>query len=257
MMAEENNYSESPYVASRTALLARQKVSTPGSEAPQLPQSQKISPSIHSAFQKQHGQSQHPQQQGSIHSQIPNINNGGSLGQFPHMSMQSNPHQLVHQQQQQQQHQQMLFMDNNQTGQSNTINSTANQVDKENRHRQFTSLEFANGNSHGNTNSSTNGNDNGGSLINNGSKSMLSANKSNAIFDRIHIMNSEKPHSFKVSLKNLSEIFFNTSLTVTSFSGSKLQRTSLVRLLHELHVGSGISGSQMLRLWFPGSQKMQ
>ena len=97
-------------------------------------------------------------------------------------------------------------MDSNQP-QSNTISSsTANQVDKENRHRQFTSLDFANGNghNHGNSISNANGNENGGlsgSLMNNGSKSILPVNKSNAIFDRIHIMNSEKPHAFKVNLK--------------------------------------------------------
>lgn len=108
MMAEENNYAESPYVASRTALLARQNRQS-------LPP-QKTSPpqSLHSSFQRQH-----------------------SHGQFQ---------QNVHQQFQQQIHQQFQqtfsnnFMQQHQMLQQPVQSTnTINQLDKENR--QFNSID--------------------------------------------------------------------------------------------------------------------
>ena len=159
MMAEENNYSESPYVASRAALLARQQ---------KQDQVTATSQSIHNSFQQQ--------QYKPNNSQFSN-----------------NQHQQHHQQQQQQQQQYNTNNNNNQHLhlQQTLIDSTAltshtvngsNQIDKENRH--FSSLNQ--------------NNDNKFLQSNNNNFPSSNTAKSNAIFDRFDIMNSEKPHRFKV-----------------------------------------------------------
>jgi hypothetical protein len=161
MMAEENNYSESPYVASRAALLARQQ---------KQDQVTATSQSIHNSFQQQ--------QYKPNNSQFSN-----------------NQHQQHHQQQQQQQQQQQYNTNNNNNQhlhlQQTLIDSTAltshtvngsNQIDKENRH--FSSLNQ--------------NNDNKFLQSNNNNFPSSNTAKSNAIFDRFDIMNSEKPHRFKV-----------------------------------------------------------
>jgi hypothetical protein len=125
MMAEENNYAESPYVASRNALFAQQQKKHPSLES-DAPQS-----SIHSSFQKQYQQQQQHQQ----------------------LQQTASPHLSTHKM-----FQQAVI----ETAQSS---SNMNQLDKENR--LFSSFE-----------------------------SKL-APKSNAIFDRFDIMNSEKQHRFK------------------------------------------------------------
>lgn len=157
MMCEENNYSESPYVASKAAFVARQQKQTqiqPTSNNftvhnPSINQHAQQIPahSVHSSFQKQHQQVNHqqqqqPQQPQNHHQQYPqhqqhNSNNNISTQQFLNSQI----------------------INNN----ANT-NTMLNQFDKENRHSSF--------------------------KINNGLKS-------NAIFDRFDIMNSEKPHKFK------------------------------------------------------------
>jgi hypothetical protein len=156
MMAEENNYSESPYVASRAALLARQQ---------KQDQVTATSQSIHNSFQQQ-------QQYKPNNSQFS-----------------SNQHQQHHQQQQQQQyntnnnqhlHLQKTLIDSTALT-SHTVNGS-NQIDKENRH--FSSLNQ--------------NNDNKYLQSNNNNFPSSNAAKSNAIFDRFDIMNSEKPHRFKV-----------------------------------------------------------
>jgi hypothetical protein len=153
MMCEENNYSESPYVASKAAFVARQQKQTqiqPTSNNftthnPSINQHAQQIPahSVHNSFQKQHQQVNHQQQhQHSHHQQYPqqqqhNTSNNISMQQFLNSQI----------------------MNNN----LNT-NTMLNQFDKENRHSSI--------------------------KINN-------ALKSNAIFDRFDIMNSEKPHKFK------------------------------------------------------------
>ena len=154
MMAEENNYSESPYVASRAALLARQQ---------KQDQVTATSQSIHNSFQQQ-------QQYKPNNSQFS-----------------SNQHQQHHQQQQQYNtnnnqhlHLQQTLIDSTALT-SHTVNGS-NQIDKENRH--FSSLNQ--------------NNDNKYLQSNNNNFPSSNAAKSNAIFDRFDIMNSEKPHRFKV-----------------------------------------------------------
>lgn len=150
MMAEENNYAESPYVVSRTALLARQNRQS------SLPQKTSPPHSVHSSFQKQQIQAQP-----NIHQQI----------------QQHVQQQFQHQQQQQQQQSQFTntFMHHQLLQQPIQSSSSLNQLDKENRH--FTnSLDFEN--------------------------RLQITSKSNNIIDRFNIMNSEKPHRFKVIIKN-------------------------------------------------------
>jgi hypothetical protein len=138
MMCEENNYAESPYVVSKTALLARQKFPSPSTSSSQAQ-------SIHTSFQKQHvqqqSQSQHQHQPQNMPSQ----------------------HQLIHQ----------ALVEATQSS-----SNAGNQLDKENRH--FNSGLFDVNNK-----------------VTNGNGSIASSAKSNAIFDRFDIMNSEKPHRFK------------------------------------------------------------
>lgn len=151
-MAEENNYAESPYVASKVAFLARQKQNQ--QSAPNNTQS------IHASFQKHQSNSfKHTQQQQvSVHPI-----------QGHHPFPVSHPNSTTFQQQLQQQ-----MHTNNQLIQHPSSDSTSsvntNQFDKENR----TFSTNINGSS-----------------------------KSSAIFDRLDIMNSEKPHRFKVNLFHL------------------------------------------------------
>ena len=129
MMAEENNYSESPYVASRAALLAaRQHTDDQQQQNPVKPTPISNAPSIHSSFiQKQ----------------------------------QQKPVQMMQQQQQVQQ-----ISDN-----------SSSQSDRESRHFMSTSESTR--------------------LLNTTSQSQAIPAKSNAIFDRFDIINSEKQHRFK------------------------------------------------------------
>jgi hypothetical protein len=154
-MAEENNYSESPYVVSRTALLARQY------KQDQINTSQ----SIHGSFQQQYQQQQQNQQYKPQHSSFPS----------PHQQ-QSNTSNSSHHMQLQHHHQlqPQLSLES-----ATTSSNGSNQIDKENRHFSLSSNNDFN------------------------SKLQISNNfpssaKSNAIFDRFDIMNSEKPHRFKV-----------------------------------------------------------
>ena len=127
MMCEENNYSESPYVASRTALLARQI---------------------------------QPQQQPQL------------IPPFPH-------HQHHHHHHHQQQQQQIITINTSQTSLNGIQQPQQHNnliIDKENRSNSLTKQLI-----------------NGNILLTN-----TSGNKpSNSIFDRFHIMNSEKQHRFK------------------------------------------------------------
>jgi hypothetical protein len=140
MMCEENNYSESPYVASRTALLARQKR---GGSQSQIP-----SPSF---IQQQHHCST-PQQL-------------IMLPPFP-------------QQQQQQQSQLTSTFSFHNSQSLNLPQQPHLMIDKENRSNSLTKPII-------------NNNLNCNILLANNSM------KSNSIFDRFDIMNSEKPHRFK------------------------------------------------------------
>lgn len=71
MMAEENNYAESPYVVSRTALLARQNRQSLPAQKTSPPQSQ-TNQSMQTSYQRQHNPSQniHQQFQQQIHQQL-------------------------------------------------------------------------------------------------------------------------------------------------------------------------------------------
>jgi hypothetical protein len=152
-MAEENNYAESPYVASKAAFLARQKqsqISTPTDS----------SQSIHASFQKQQTNSFKIPNQHSQPHQIPNYPTQVHH-HFP-VNIQTSTTSTTFQQQLKQQMQTNQFMQNPVNDSTNSIST--NQYDKENR-----SFSQLNGSS-----------------------------KSNAIFDRLDIMNSEKPHRFKV-----------------------------------------------------------
>ena len=178
-MSEENNYAESPYVASKTALLARQKRDPIFDSVSPVTSS---SPSIHTSFQKQHQQ--------NIQSHQHSINTHQQHTQhFPYPTQQASHHQQQHHQQQQhqqpqhhhqntqqQQHHHQLFQ--HPVIETTQSSSTFNQLDKENR--------LFNSNA---TNNS--------SIISKLQQSM-STSKSNAIFDRFDIINSEKPHRFKV-----------------------------------------------------------
>lgn len=146
-MAEENNYSESPYVASKTAFLARQK---------QNQQAPSNSQSIHASFQK-HSQGNRIPQQYTSQNSMPQQQHQ----HYPNQIQQQYPTNHHGSFQQQQFHNQShnQFMQNNSM---DTFNSGVN-LDKENR-----SLGL-----------------------------QLGGSKSNAIFDRLDIMNSEKPHRFK------------------------------------------------------------
>jgi len=139
-MAEENNYAESPYVASRTALQqARQKQQQQQIVAPS-PQS------IHASFQKQQGY------------KLPSTN-------YPQPQHQQTHHQTVNNNGFQQQLQHQILVNQQSIHQSILdATNTSNQFDKENR---------------------------------NFSMQISNSTKSNAIFDRFDIMNSEKPHRFK------------------------------------------------------------
>lgn len=148
-MAEENNYSESPYVASKTAFLARQK------QNQQAPTNS--SQSIHASFQKHSQSNRLPQQypsQDYLLQQQHQLYPNQSQQQFPTNLGSTFQHQLHN-------HGQNQFMHNNSI---ESFNSGVN-PDKENR-----SFSMQSG-----------------------------ASKSNAIFDRLDIMNSEKPHRFKVN----------------------------------------------------------
>jgi hypothetical protein len=231
IMADENNYAESPYVASRTALLARQKRSEPMpnqinqqlQQPSQQPQ-QRISPqSIHSSFQRQH---QHQMQQQLNQLPAPHQHSTAIIqhqhsAAYPQSQQQQQQHQHTHHQQQQQQQQSQQNSNNNGTllsshqlfqqqqyqqsisnsnGDTNSSLGTISSqlMDKENRQ-------------HFNTNTSSN------SELSNKftqqSLNSLSSAKSNAIFDRFDIMNSEKPHRFKVLyiFNKLKKIFWGKS----------------------------------------------
>lgn len=151
-MAEENNYAESPYVASKIAFQARQK------------QNQQTIPSqsIHAAFQQQKQQTcqsfRLPAQQSNIHQQQ-SMHPIQTLQNNHHGSYSSNTfqHQLQHQ----------LHQTNNEFMKNPSIDLV--------------------------TSSKTH-------LLENRYNCPVA--KSNAIFDRFDIMNSEKPHRFKVGLDN-------------------------------------------------------
>lgn len=176
MMAEESNYAESPYVASRTALLARQKrdpaplPSLPHhhqNSAPELLSSHhqsRVSPpnSIHSSFQRQHQVIQPPVALTSQHSF------SYLQQQHQHQSAPSNGNTLTH---------------HETTTSGVSIMMSQMMMDKENR-QSFNNP--TNGSNMSDTNSSRFTNS-------------LNVAKSNAIFDRFDIMNSEKPHRFKVT----------------------------------------------------------
>lgn len=120
MMAEENNYAESPYVASRTALLARQnRQSLPPQKTPP-PQSQ----SVHTSFQRQQNQSQqnvHQQFQQQIHHQFQQTFNG-SLHQQILQQASSTMTQLDKENR--------LFIDSEQRGQLNSSAKSNNIIDR-------------------------------------------------------------------------------------------------------------------------------
>ena len=232
MMAEESNYAESPYVASRTALLARQK-REPGSDgvssgagsngggggsmmshhphsAAELltgHQDRRVSPpqSIHSSFQRQYQVGHQPASVNLVpqHSfsysnqhqqQQMNLINQHLHHHHPHQQMSSSNgvHTLTNSmstslsQHQQQQHQQQQHDTSTSTSGVSTLMSQM-MMDKENRQGFGT-------------------NGTGSSESNNSSSrftNSLNVSKSNAIFDRFDIMNSEKQHRFKVCFKNL------------------------------------------------------
>ena len=172
-MSEENNYAESPYVASKTALLARQK-REPSSVSPSH-----IPTSIHTSFQKQH-QLNHQQPQ---HQQSVNLHQHHQQHfHFPTQQQhhQGSHHQQIQPQQQHQQHQHHHQMFQQSIIETTQSNNSLNQLDKENR---LFNISLS-------------------SDSTNGSKFMQSSTKSNAIFDRFDIINSEKPHRFKVRIKN-------------------------------------------------------
>ncbi len=172
-MSEENNYAESPYVASKTALLARQK-REPIFDSPSL--LSHTSSSIHSSFQKQYQQNH-----SSPHQHANNIHQ--SQQQQHHQNFSSYPTQQIHQNHHQHQsnhHQQQLQAFQQPIIETTQSSSSLNQLDKENR--LFNS-----------------------SLLNNSLnlskfQQSVSSSKSNAIFDRFDIINSEKQHRFKVFL---------------------------------------------------------
>jgi hypothetical protein len=189
MMCDENNYAESPYVASRTALLARQKrqpeppmlglSSTSGTSAAVCGNgTTSHQHSIHTSFQKQnqqqnHHQQQHHQQQAN-HQQQFMSNNQTNNGNHFHSSPASQQQSSQQQQQSfhQQQNQQIQLLNSNlQSSIEITNQLSSNQLDKENR--QFSDILH-------------------------GKFPIPNSAKSNAIFDRFDIMNSEKPHRFKV-----------------------------------------------------------
>jgi hypothetical protein len=156
MMSEENNYAESPYVASRIALLASRQQT--GGQETASSSAASTAPSIHSSFQKSTAFNQ--------------------------------PSQQLMQQQQQQQHIVQQISD------QHTI-----QLDKDNRH--FSDSVTANSsmvrllqNQHQHTPQQQHQH-----LQQHTPGSALSAAaalaKSNAIFDRFDIINSEKQHRFK------------------------------------------------------------
>lgn len=249
MMAEESNYAESPYVASRTALLARQKrepgvspggggasngMSSAGSQSGAQsgmlahhhhPHSaaelvtghldRRISPpqSIHSSFQRHHQQQQqiaHPTQPSANLVQQHSFSyHQNHQQQYPHN------HHLQHQlsyQHHQHQHQQQSMGNSNgihHTLTNSTLSSSSNHdtttttsgvstllsqmmMDKENRQGSFGTST---------TSGVSTNNTNGSSSDSNSSRFANSLNvaKSNTIFDRFDIINSEKPHRFKVS----------------------------------------------------------
>ena len=160
MMAEENNYAESPYVASRTALLARQKRYPINFQpSPSPPQS------VHASFQKHHQHQQIPQKPQNSHSQYPTQSHSNQLT----INRKSSSNNL-HQSQQITTQQLSTLQSGIDTLQSVNV---FNQFDKENRN--FSNSELSNRQTPGNS------------------------TKSNAIFDRFDIMNSEKPHRFKVN----------------------------------------------------------
>lgn len=146
-MAEENNYAESPYVASKTAFLARQKQNQ--EKIPSNINNKNSSQSIHASFQKQQ---QNIPQNFAKNNQYPLPNSHQQFQSInSHNNLQTNTFQ------QQLQHQ----MQSNQFIQHPSIDSTSSLI-PENRN------------------------------LNNNNSS-----KSNTIFDRFDIMNSEKPHRFK------------------------------------------------------------
>ncbi len=160
-MAEENNYAESPYVASKAAFLARQKQSQHSSSAIN-------SQSIHASFQKQQNNSFKMPQNNSYPNQAsayPTQNHH----HIPSSGHSSSTHTSFQQQLQQQ-------MQTNQLIQHPSIDSTnssgTSKFNKENR---------------------------------NFNTQLSVSSKSNTIFDRLDIMNSEKPHRFKVFFNSDSE----------------------------------------------------
>jgi hypothetical protein len=195
-MSEENNYAESPYVASKTALLARQK-REPIFDSPSI--MSHTSSSIHSSFQKQYQQNHSSPHQHSI-----NIHQSQQHQHhhqnFAYPTQQSHHahhnhhqhHQNSQQQQNQQQQQQQLQPFHQPIVETTQSSSSLNQLDKENR--LFNSNLLNNSLSLGKFQQS------------------VSSSKSNAIFDRFDIINSEKNHRFKVFQKsfpfNKMNIFF-------------------------------------------------
>lgn len=177
MMAEESNYAESPYVASRTALLARQNRQS-------IPQKASPPQSIHSSFQKQNQQQQQQAQQ-NIHQQIQQ-----------HIQQQQHFHHPQHQISNTFVHQHHLAQQPIQSS------SSLNQLDKENRHFN-TTLELEN-------------------------RLQISTNssKSNNIIDRFNIMNSEKPHRFKVFFESFrifeKKNFYTEKFFLFFFSSLKI-----------------------------------
>jgi len=187
-MSEENNYAESPYVASKTALLARQK-REPIFDSPSI--MSHTSSSIHSSFQKQYQQnnSSPHQHSNNIHQSQQQQHHHKNIAYPTQQSHHSHHnhhqhHQNSQQQQHQQQQQQQLQPFHQPTVETTQSSSSLNQLDKENR--LFNSSLLNNSLSLGKFQQS------------------VSSSKSNAIFDRFDIINSEKTHRFKVYQKFIS-----------------------------------------------------
>jgi hypothetical protein len=156
MMSEENNYSESPYVASRTALLARQNRSP----------IHQINLSVQQSFSTASGS--------SVANNSILLNPLPQQFQMPQSRVQPIPQFPTH---------------NSAISQSQlTFQFSGSQLvtDKENR---SASINLSNQSNSTTINNLTRSKNSGTAALNSG--------KSNAIFDRFDIMNSEKSHRFK------------------------------------------------------------
>ncbi len=145
MMAEENNYAESPYVASRIALLAARQ-QTGAQDAPTSNNAANIGQSIHSSFQKS--------------------NTSSGFNQHQQHTMPSTHQHLV---QQISDHNTVQLERDNRHFSDSTNSSMARLIQQQQQHLHSTSALSA----------------------------AAALAKSNAIFDRFDIINSEKQHRFK------------------------------------------------------------